>query len=307
MQIKNIILDETKRETTQHGSFDFPFALYTTQINQNILGHIAWHWHEELQFCLVTQGIVDFFIRNSAFTLRQGEGIFINVEQIHQSKNHPGNDSTYFCINFHPRMLCCFPGSVFQLRYVEPFVHPGAIPCVALLRNDGWQQSILSLLWQIAQIGTNCPPGFELDIQALLLQAWRLLVLHSFSCTPVPIQDERETHVKAMAQYLKFHCGEPFHLDNLAKHINLSKSYCCRVFKRYMKCTISEYLLSCRLTQSTRLLLNTDETIAQIAYECGFGSTSYFIDRFRRKSGFSPQAYRKRQREKSAFSTTGME
>ena len=88
MQVYNIPLDSTHMETTRHGTPDFPLAIYTTRINRNILGYIDWHWHTELQFCLVTEGIVDFYVNRSHFILSQGEGIFINTQQLHMAKNY---------------------------------------------------------------------------------------------------------------------------------------------------------------------------------------------------------------------------
>ena len=46
MQANNIINNKNKKEVTQHGSFEFPITVYRTQISENILGYIDWHWHE---------------------------------------------------------------------------------------------------------------------------------------------------------------------------------------------------------------------------------------------------------------------
>lgn len=60
-----------------------------------------------------------------------------------------------------------------------------------------------------------------------------------------------------------------------------------------MKCTIFEYIINYRLVVSGKLLLTTNDSISSIAYQCGFGSTSYFIEKFKKKTGVSPLVYRK--------------
>lgn len=59
MQVYDIHLNKQRREETRHGSFALPLAVYTTVIRRNVLGFVNWHWHEELQFCLVTRGAVE--------------------------------------------------------------------------------------------------------------------------------------------------------------------------------------------------------------------------------------------------------
>lgn len=80
MQIYDIPFDQNHMETTHHGNLSFPLAIYTTQISKNILGYIDWHWHHELQFCVVIHGEVEFYVNQNHFILKEGEGIFINTE-----------------------------------------------------------------------------------------------------------------------------------------------------------------------------------------------------------------------------------
>lgn len=298
MQVYDIVLDKNKKETTPHGSFDFPLAIYTTQISKNILKYIAWHWHEELQFCIVTNGIVDFFINNDVVTLPEGDGIFINVGQMHQARNHQNMDSSYICIDFHPNLLSGFLGSIINAKYVAPYLVPEAAAYCTFKHEHEWQEPILNQLLGIYAEYDQHNEGFELRIQILLLQIWQTLVNSFFSIAPQTEVSNWDLRIKKMIEYINGHYMEYFRLDGLADEISLSKSACCREFKKYVKCTISEYLLDYRLMKSTKLLLTTDDPMTSIAYQCGFGSTSYFIEKFKKKSGVTPLAYRKEKVKK---------
>ncbi len=302
MQVYDIVLDSNRKEITRHGSFEFPLAVYTTQVRKNILGYIAWHWHEELQFCIVTEGIVDFHIRNDVVSLAKGEGIFINVGQMHKAKNHKGSDGSYICVGFKPSLLTGFLGSIIDTRYVSPYLAAEA-PAYCILQGDQtWHISILNWLMEIHEIFALHEEGGELQIQILLLQIWQALVKDFFRVTSPIEANVWDPRIKVMMDYIHRHYTENIRLDALAAEVNLSKSACCRTFKKYVRCTVFEYLMDYRLTMSTGLLLTSDEPITSIAYRCGFGSTSYFIERFRMKSGVSPLVYRKENQGKKTES-----
>lgn len=55
------------------------------------------------------------------------------------------------------------------------------------------------------------------------------------------------------------------------------------------------YLNTVRLQQARLYLQNTDRTVYAIAERCGFDSVSYFISRFRREYGVTPEKYRSRK------------
>ena len=78
MQIYDIGINENKMETTSHGTADFPIAIYETVLNRNILGFVDWHWHNELQFCYITNGSVRFTINSYSQDIGIDKGIFIN-------------------------------------------------------------------------------------------------------------------------------------------------------------------------------------------------------------------------------------
>lgn len=294
MQVYDIAIGPNQRETTQHGSFDFPMAVYTTQISKNILRHIAWHWHEELQFCIITQGMVEFFINGEVIRLIKGEGIFVNVGQLHQAKNYLQADGAYICIDFHPKMISGFLGSVIYTKYMAPYTDPCSPPFYVLKQEQNWQRNILNNLIGIYTAYTQQENFYELQIQILLFKIWQTLVKKVFSKQAQKGTKVWGPRIKKMIDYINNHYMETFRLEDLASEVNLSKSACCREFKKHVKCTVFEYLLDYRIMLSTKMLLTTDQSITDIAYQCGFGSTSYFIEKFKKKSGIPPLAYRKK-------------
>lgn len=295
MQANNIINNKNKKEVTQRGSFEFPITIYKTKISENILGYIDWHWHEELQFCIVTKGNINFNVDGDSIILSEGEGIFINARQLHQAKNYKGNDCSYICLAFHSDFISSFTGSIINIKYIQPYIDNSRINYCILKNDIEWKSIILNNILKIYEEYNKKEMGFELQIFILLIEVWNILIKSYFVSFPNDNARNNSSHIKNIISYICAHYMEKIELNDLAKEVNLSKSTCCREFKKYMSCTIFEYIINYRLVVSSNLLITTNDSISDIAYQCGFGSTSYFIEKFKMKTGVSPSVYRKQK------------
>ena len=75
---------------------------------------------------------------------------------------------------------------------------------------------------------------------------------------------------------------------------NMSESTVLRTFKRITGYSASEYQMRRRMLAATDELTSTDKSVTQIAYDMGFNDSNYFSRSFRRFTGITPTAYRKR-------------
>ena len=92
-----------------------------------------------------------------------------------------------------------------------------------------------------------------------------------------------------MIDFLQTNYQKKFVLDELCDYVNLSRSACCRYFKKMMNMSISDYILEYRMSQALYMLDNYDMSITDIAFQSGFMSTSYFIARFKDKMNITPR------------------
>lgn len=88
MQTYDIQINKNKKEITQHGSFEFPLIIYTTQISKNILGFIDWHWHNELQLCYITHGSVQFSVNQKTLFKSKTAGTELHVSILRTSPSY---------------------------------------------------------------------------------------------------------------------------------------------------------------------------------------------------------------------------
>lgn len=79
----------------------------------------------------------------------------------------------------------------------------------------------------------------------------------------------------------------------LAKETGLSADYLSKLFKRYEGVSVTEYILNVKIEAACNMLKYSDRQISEIADYLRFGSLSYFSRIFKKKTGVSPQQYRR--------------
>jgi transcriptional regulator GlxA family with amidase domain len=92
-------------------------------------------------------------------------------------------------------------------------------------------------------------------------------------------------------EYLKQNLAVPLSLETLAERANFSPIYFHKLFKASTGKTLREYIEEERIKKSVELLVSTDMTLTEIAYECGFSSQSYFSYAFKKKMMLPPREY----------------
>jgi AraC-like DNA-binding protein len=87
--------------------------------------------------------------------------------------------------------------------------------------------------------------------------------------------------------------SEPIRHQDIAAHVHLAPASLSRLFRHQTGQTCADFLTSVRLGNACRLLRETDLTVTEIAYACGFQNLSNFHRRFRDKYKINPIRYRR--------------
>lgn len=93
-------------------------------------------------------------------------------------------------------------------------------------------------------------------------------------------------------QFIQEHQGEDLSLGQVAKAVNTSTFYFCKMFKKVTGVNFTDYLSRVRIEKAKNLLLNPNLRISEIAYEVGFQSLTHFNRVFKKIVGQSPTEYR---------------
>lgn len=98
--------------------------------------------------------------------------------------------------------------------------------------------------------------------------------------------------LSAVYKYVKLHFKENISLGTIANISNLTPQSFCRLFKKRTGKSFVEYLNEVRVAAACKYLLDTDWSISEIAYNCGYKTVSNFNKLFKSITGTSPKIYR---------------
>jgi AraC-like DNA-binding protein len=93
-------------------------------------------------------------------------------------------------------------------------------------------------------------------------------------------------------QYLNRRFTERVTLNDLCEYLHVSPATCNRLFQKSIGRSFKTALIEIRTSHASRRLLESDQSVLDIAYSSGFTNLSNFNRRFKQARGRSPRAYR---------------
>jgi AraC-like DNA-binding protein/ligand-binding sensor protein len=93
-------------------------------------------------------------------------------------------------------------------------------------------------------------------------------------------------------QFIREHQADDLSLGSVARAVNTSTFYFCKMFKKATGLHFTDYLSRVRIEKAKNLLLNPHARVSEVAYEAGFQSLTHFNRVFKKVTGQSPTVYR---------------
>jgi AraC-like DNA-binding protein/ligand-binding sensor protein len=104
--------------------------------------------------------------------------------------------------------------------------------------------------------------------------------------------DSEPAPVVNAKQFVQSHVEEPLTLARIVQHVNISRFYFCKLFKKATGMTLTEYIARVRVEKAKSLLVDPSLRISEGVYASGFGSIPRFNSVFKRHVGMPPTEYR---------------
>lgn len=132
----------------------------------------------------------------------------------------------------------------------------------------------------------------------ILLESLLLKLIHNLICKEgnVPYtshgsENRKGRMIERAVKYIEENLTSDLSLETLASHFGFSPIHFHNTFKTSIGKTLHCYVEERRIKKAERILVATDKNLAEIAYECGFSSQSYFSFAFKRRMGVTPREY----------------
>lgn len=252
----------------------------------------ACHWHEELEFLAVTAGTMLCRTDGQLHRLETGSGMMFNAGIPHMCYPETGRGAEYLSVWIHPRLLAGGPDSALERQYLGPFTRAQGLAALPFRREGaGWRQkaweTCLAMEPLLAELGYGCEleaAGLATCLLAAILPEVREAMEHPGSA----LGPQR---LKGLLNWLHSHYAETLNLTNMSEALGVSREGCCRLFRRELGMTISQYLAAYRVVQSVPMMLEGGCSVLEAADRVGFSNASRFAAAFRLQMGFTPKQY----------------
>lgn len=255
----------------------------------------ASHIHHEAEMAMVQQGQLKITIDDVTYSVSEGGMFFINPMSVHSFEAEaPYAILTFlgFKYNFFKNL---FPST--QDHKISFFV-PDYTVTTPLI------DKIRTLMFTIYQnfIFDDERHNIAAHSAALLIS---LILRDNFSSKSESI-DANETMQNnrnfRITEYISNNFDKDINIHSLAEHIHLSSSYISHYFKDTFKVSFNEYLTTFRILNAKYLLSATNLPITEIAFQCGFDSSTDFSRVFKKFEGITPSEHRKLRFSNTFFS-----
>lgn len=120
-------------------------------------------------------------------------------------------------------------------------------------------------------------------------------ICHCFlSCCKLVENENRERNedIQRVLKYISNCSHEKLDMKSVADELGYNYYHLSRLFSKEVKIGFYEFCNSMRIERAISLLMNSNSTVTQIAYECGFSSIRTFNRAFKRITGMSPTEYK---------------
>ena len=273
---------------------DFPLSIKKNYIPANIeFPELSIHWHEEIEITYVISRSVDHQLNGKRVKLNAGEAIFINSKQLHLIQSDKV-DCELYCLIFNPTLLCA--SNYIAGKYVVPIIENENLDYFYLKDDNEEHKPVLDAIIKIHELKGD--DKFELKSLEILLGLWRSLfaILPKIKANEVVVNEDLNK-VKKMLSLVHRNYAENIGLEQICAAGNVGKTKGTDLFYRFVNMTPVEYLINYRIEVASNMLLDTTDSVTDIAMAVGFSESSYFARTFKSKMGMSPLKYRKTMKD----------
>lgn len=117
-----------------------------------------------------------------------------------------------------------------------------------------------------------------------------MLIMNLFSAE-TKTKNEHPKWVEKVIELLNDSWNEPLSLKDLAKAANVYPTTISKHFPKYVSCTLGEYRRRLKIEKSLGFIKTSNQSLTEIAYQCGFHDQSHFTRTFKHLTGFLPRQY----------------
>ena len=231
---------------------------------------------QEYQLLYIVKGRGEFANQTTSCDIAKGTMVLLRPGVWHSYKPSKSDGWTEYFIGFS--------GEIADRAIAKLFADEEQI------FNVGLKQELVDLYQRAIEVASADRPAAQQLLCGIVMHILGSLNYISRNAVGADRMDQIVEQAKAIMQEK---AAQNLDLEVLAEQLNVSYSWFRKVFREYTGYPPAKYFMMVKLHRAQYLLVNTQESIKEIAFSLGFKSPEHFYTTFRRVMGSTPSIYRK--------------
>lgn len=245
------------------------------------------HRHEFFEIFLVIEGSVHHQVNGANIHLPEGTLVFVRPDDAHCYAYDERGGSQFINLAFSRRVFQSLMDYLAEEQIPEELLLAHLPPCTLL--NPGEKERVQAMLERMNALISQDTPLARAEFRLLVAE----LLIRYLLKPDKSLASEQPEWLRKICQAMQNPDNLRLGVQRLQELAELSPAHLSRTFKRCLNCTPTEYVNELRLQAAAYLLLSTNRPVADIAFEVGYLSLSYFYKRFKRRYDLPPEKYRR--------------
>ena len=267
------------------------FALFDFHLRRF---NCPFHYHPEIELTLIVSSSGHRYVGDHIGRFNSGDLVLMGPNLPHSYINdaQPGRRAHSVVLQFLPD---CFGPGFLQLGEMKSIRHLLERSRVGLSFHGRTRDQIAPLLPSLRTMEGPARLAAFLNVLEILARSkeFRTLASPAYSPSLALYQGER---INRVCELISRRFREGITQSEAARAAKMSAPSFSRFFRRATNRTFRAFLNEVRVGHAAQLLLETDQTVAEICYESGFGNLSNFNRQFLKLRHASPRNFRTRPR-----------
>ena len=269
--------------------FDMPTDFKVSKVRRDATQKIQEpHTHPYYEIFYLINGDCTFFLNHNIYQLNKGDMVIVPKGEIHNATFPEHGTSERFVVCFREANLSWLD-DLLGNEMVQQTIEAGVIS-IPDRRREYVESLMAKLLFENDGPDVLSPAFIRTGIVELFLFIIRCQRYEHNAIKEIDVDNQL---MQEIATYIYQNYDKKLTLVDMSEKFNISRSYLSKKFKVITGFGFKEYVVNVRIKNACRLLLETNKSITDIAFECGFNDSNYFGDAFRHVKGVSPNKYRK--------------
>ena len=245
-----------------------------------------WHFHPQHELTYIVESVGTKFIGDYVGAYEPGELVLLRSNLPHCWKNHASAHgmAQSIVVQWNRSIILEIP----ELNDVFDLMIKAARGLIF------YSEDVKTILSDLVQLPMLTGPKLYIRLLMVLTQLaqFRYRYLSAVSFEELP--DEFNSRMAKVHDFIGQHYSRKIYLHELSSLVNMSEQSFSRFFSKMMGRPFFTFLNEYRINVASRMLIDTEKSINEIGYTCGYDSLSFFHKQFKKLKGTTPTAFRTR-------------